>query len=109
MAISPLTNIIYINQNMNVAASVQNMEFNRFDIQQMAAQALTNEKEKIVEETRPPEETHAIDPDREHERKEAEAREEERHKKHETPSEQPTSEKGIHTDEEGHLHIDIHV
>ena len=109
MAISPLSNIIYINQNMNVAASVQNMEFNRFDIQQMAAQALTNEKEKIVEETRPPEETHAIDPDREHERKEAEAREEERNKKPKTPPEHSKHEEGVHTDAGGRPHIDIHV
>ena len=110
MAITPLTNIIYINQNMNVAASLQNMQFNRYDIQQAAAQALANEKEQRVEETRPPEETLAIDPDREHERQEAFEREKEREEAARTkPPPRSVKEKGFTVDDDGTPHVDIHV
>jgi len=108
MAVTPLTNIIFVNQNMNVAASAQNMQFNRYDVQQAAAQALVNEKEKIVEETRPPEESQAIDPDREHERQEAQEREEEREKVARLHPKK-NRDKGFTLDDEGNPHIDIHV
>ncbi|WP_353661640.1 hypothetical protein [Hydrogenimonas sp. SS33] len=108
MAISPLTNIIFVNQNMNVAASVQNMQFNRYDVQQAAAQALVNEKEKVIEETRPAEEAMAVDPDREHERQEAQEREEEREKAA-RPHPKKSRDKGFTLDDEGNPHIDIHV
>ena len=112
MPVSPLHNIIFVNQNMNVAASVQTSQFNRFDIQQAAAQALANEKEKIVEETRPPEELHAVDPDREHERQEAQEREEEREKAGEPKQSPPpttSADGGITVDDDGTPHIDIRV
>ena len=108
MAISPLTNIIFVNQNMNVAASVQNMQFNRYDVQNAAAQALVNEKEKVIEETRPAEEAEAIDPDREHERQEAREREQEREKAARTHP-KPRKDKGFTIDDEGNPHVDIHV
>jgi len=108
MAISPLHNIIFVNQNMNVAASVQNMQFNRYDVQNAAAQALVNEKEKRIEETRQPEESHAIDPDREHTRDEAEAQEREREEAAKLKPEK-RKERGFTIDEDGHPHIDIHV
>ena len=109
MAISPLSNIIFVNQNMNVAASVQNMEFNRYDVQQAAAQAMVNEKEKRVEETRPPEESEAINPDREHNREEARQEEEEREQAAHLKPPQKGEDKGFSIDEEGNPHIDIHV
>jgi hypothetical protein len=93
---------------MNVAASVVNMQFNRYDIQQAAAQALVNEKEKAIEETRPAEEAEAIDPDREHERQEAREREEERERvaRHKPRAHK---DKGFTIDEDGTPHVDIHV
>jgi len=106
VAISPLTNIIFINQNMNVAASVQNMQFNRYDIQNAAAQALVNEKERAIEETRPAEEAMEIDPEREHARQEAESQERERERAAKRKPE-PPSQKGVTIDEEGNPHIDI--
>jgi len=108
MAITPLTNIIFVNQNMNVAASVQNMQFNRYDIQQAAAQALVNEKERTIEETRPAEEAEAIDPDREHERQEAREREQEREQaaRARAPA---RKDKGFTVDDDGTPHVDIHV
>ncbi|WP_456380311.1 hypothetical protein [Hydrogenimonas sp.] len=107
MAISPLTNIIFVNQNMQVAASVQTMQFNRYDIQNAAAQAIVNEKEKVIEETRPAEESEAIDPDRDHERQEAREREKER--PHPSPRTNHERDKGFTVDEDGTPHVDIHV
>jgi len=78
MAVSPLTNIVFINQNMHVVAGVQTAQFNRYDLQNLAAQTLVNEKEKIVEEVRPVEGAYKVDPDREHERKRAKDQEEDR-------------------------------
>jgi hypothetical protein len=110
MAVSALHNIIFVNQNMNVAASVQTSQFNRFDIQQAAATAILNEKEKVVEETRPPEELHEINPDREHARQEAEEQEKSEEEARRTKPSTPRQEDaGITVDEEGHPHIDIHV
>ncbi|BDY12876.1 hypothetical protein [Hydrogenimonas cancrithermarum] len=108
MAISPLTNIIFVNQNMHVAASVQNMQFNRYDMQNVAAQAMVNEKEKTIEETRQAEELHNIDPEREHTRQEAEAQEREREK---AAKKKPKThkDKGFTIDEDGNPHLDIHV
>ncbi|WP_201352243.1 hypothetical protein [Hydrogenimonas urashimensis] len=108
MAISPLTNIIFVNQNMQVAASVQNMQFNRYDIQNVAAQAMVNEKEKVIEETRPAEEAEAIDPDKDHERQEAREREKKReHNARFKPK--PRKDKGFTIDDEGNPHVDIRV
>ncbi len=106
MAVTPLHNIILINQNMNVAASNQTSQFNRFDIQQAVAQAQANEKEKRIEETRPAEEAHQIDPEREHQKEEA-GEEASLNKKR--PVAPPKKEAGLTVDEEGIPHIDIHV
>ena len=93
---------------MQVAASVQNMQFNRYDVQNAAAQAIVNEKEKVIEETRPAEESEAIDSDRDHERQEAREREKERERSaHHKPH--PHQDKGFTVDEDGTPHVDIHV
>ena len=107
MAISPLTNIIFVNQNMNVASAIQNMQFNRYDVQNAAAQAIVNEKEKSIEETRPAEETMEIDPEREHTRQEAQEREKERER---AAKRKPKSrDQGFTIDEQGNPRVDIHV
>ncbi|BBG64811.1 hypothetical protein NNO_0109 [Hydrogenimonas sp.] len=108
MAISPLTNIIFVNQNMNVASAIQNMQFNRYDVQNAAAQAMVNEKERTIEETRPAEETMQIDPEREHTRQEAESQERERERAA-RGRETERKERGFTIDDEGNPHVDIHV
>jgi hypothetical protein len=115
MAVSPLTNIVFINQNMHVAAGVQTAQFNRYDLQNLAAQTLVNEKEKIVEEVRPIEESYKIDPDREHERERAKEQEEDRensanHKPNSLEEENETEESSeVTIDKDGNPHLDIHV
>ena len=92
MAVGPIGNAIYVNQQTASVASVQNAHNNRVEFQNMAAQAAAQEKEKEVIEVRPTEENHAIDPDREHEKNEAE-QEAERNEKHEKPEEETKEEK----------------
>ncbi len=72
MAIGPIGNVIYVNQQTPFVASIKTDLNGRIEIQNIIAQHLANEKEKEILEVREPEETHAIDPDREHQRQEAE-------------------------------------
>ena len=71
MAIGPIGNAIFVNQQTAAASNVQNAHNNRVEFQNMVAQTLVNEKEKEVVEVRPTEENHEVDPDREHQRQEA--------------------------------------
>ena len=71
MAIGPIGNAIFVNQQTAAASNVQNAHNNRVDFQNMVAQTLANEKEKEVMEVRPTEENQQVDPDREHQREEA--------------------------------------
>ena len=71
MAIGPIGNAIFVNQQTASVASVQNSHNNRVDLQNMFAQAAANEKEEKVLEVRPTEENHEVDPDREHQKNEA--------------------------------------
>jgi hypothetical protein len=71
MAVGPIGNAIFVNQQTAAVSSVQNAHNNRVDFQNMVAQTLANEKEKEVSEVRPTEENQQVDPDREHQRQDA--------------------------------------
>ena len=86
MAVGPVGNAIYVNQQMATVASEKNAQQNRFELQNLAAAAATNEKEAEVQEVRPAEENHMIDPDREHTKEEAE--QEMKREKHEKEGEE---------------------
>lgn len=77
MAIGPIGNAIYVNQQMASVASEQNAILNRFEHQALAAAAASQETRIEIEEVRPTEEIQAVDPDREHTKEQAE--QEERH------------------------------
>lgn len=100
MAIGPVGNAIYVNQQMATVASEKNAIQNRFELQNVAANAATNEKQKEVEEVRPTEENHMVDPDREHTREEAE--QEMKRKQKETEEEEKEETPPLH-------HLDIKV
>ncbi len=72
MAIGPIGSIIYVNQQTPFAASIRGDHLARFEIQNIMAQHILNEEEKKIQEVREPEETHQVDPDREHQRQEFE-------------------------------------
>lgn len=87
MAVGPIGNAIYVNQQMASVASEKNAVLNRFELQTLAAAAALQEKEKEIEEVRPTEENQAVDPDREHTKEQAE--QDERRPEHEgNPSEE---------------------
>lgn len=91
MAIGPIGNTIYVNQQMASVASDKNVQLNRFELQALAAQAIMQDQEKEVLEVRPTEENQAVDPDREHTKEQAQQEEErpEHHKKESPPEEEP--------------------
>jgi hypothetical protein len=96
MAIGPIGNAIFVNQQTVAASNVQNAHNNRVDFQNMVAQSLANEKEKEVMEVRPTEENQQVDPDREHQRQDAdeetkrgEKKEKDQEEEQETPSTPP--------------------
>lgn len=80
MAVTPLGNTIFINQNANVvshkAAEVQN----RFDLQAAAASMLGEDERNEIEQIRPTEETYKIDPEHEHEKQKNQQEQEQNNK-----------------------------
>lgn len=83
MAIGPIGNAIFVNQQTATVASVQNSHNNRIEFQNMVAQAAAQEKDEKVLEVRPTEENQEINPDAEHEKNEAD-QETQRDKKDDT-------------------------
>ncbi len=71
MAVGPIGNAIFVNQQTAAVSNVQNAHNNRVEFQNMVAQTLANEKEKEVIAVRPTEENHEVDSDREHQRQDA--------------------------------------
>jgi len=71
MAVGPIGGAVLVNQMTPAVASVPGGQYTRFELQNIAAQAAVNEKQKEVEELRPAEENQGVDPDREHQRQEA--------------------------------------
>ena len=80
MAIGPIGSAIYTNQQMASVASEQTAAQNKFDLQNLAAAAIVNEKEKEVQAVRPTEETGETNEDAE--RKKREEEENEKNKEH---------------------------
>jgi len=71
MAISPVGGVIFTNQMTPVVSTAQTSLNNRLDFQNMVAQVSVNEKDEQVIEIRPAEENQGVDPDKEHNREEA--------------------------------------
>ncbi len=95
MAIGPIGNTIYVNQQMASVASEKTAVLNRFELQTLAAASASQEVRKEIEEVRPTEENHAVDPDREHTKEQAE-QEERRPSKEEENKEEISPPKPVH-------------
>lgn len=89
MAIGPIGNTIYVNQQMATVASEKNVILNRFELQSLAAASASQEVRNEIEEVRPTEENQGVDPDREHTKEQAE-QEERRPQHEEQKEEEPT-------------------
>ena len=68
MAVTPLGNTIFINQNVNMVSNKVADVQNRFDLQNLAAASLASDEKQEVSEVRPTEEAYKIDPENEHEK-----------------------------------------
>ncbi|AFV96383.1 MULTISPECIES: hypothetical protein [unclassified Sulfuricurvum] len=95
MAIGPIGNTIYVNQQMASVASEKNAILNRFELQTLAAASASQETQKEIQEVRPTEENQGVDADREHTKEQAE-QEERRSSHHEEKEEEPPSPKPVH-------------
>lgn len=71
MAISPLGNIVLVNQMTPAATAPQNAHTNRVELQNFMTQVEIQEKDEKVLEIREAEESHEVDPDREHQQQDA--------------------------------------
>lgn len=89
MAIGPIGNAIYVNQQMASVASEQNAALNKFDLQNLAAAAIVNEKEKEVQAVRPTEEIHETNEDAERKKREEEENEKNKEKSEEKEEKSP--------------------
>lgn len=93
--IGPIGGAIYVNQQMASVASEKTAVLNRFELQALAAATASQEAKKEIEEVRPTEENHGVDPDREHTKEQAE--QEERRPQHkETKEESEPPSKPLH-------------
>lgn len=72
MSIGPIGSAIYTNQQMAAVASEQTAQQNKFDLQNLAAAAIANEKDKVIQEVRPTEETGETNEDAERKKREEE-------------------------------------
>ena len=73
--IGPIGGAIYVNQQMASVASEKNALLNRFELQALAAATASQEEKQEIEEVRPTEENHGVDPDREHTKEQAQQEE----------------------------------
>jgi len=109
-SIGSIGNVIYANQMIPVQAAKQMDYLNSVQMQSAVAEAMQNEKEEIVEDVRPAEETYKIDPEHEHEhqrRDEENGASEEQMKQKEELAEHHASEEEDEKPvvQEGHLDI----
>ncbi|SFV69820.1 hypothetical protein MNB_SM-5-741 [hydrothermal vent metagenome] len=70
MSISPLGDVVLVNQMTPVATIPQSAHTNRVELQNFMAQMAIQEKDEQILEVREAEESHALNPDREHTREE---------------------------------------
>ncbi|WP_297442698.1 hypothetical protein [Sulfurimonas sp.] len=105
MAISPLGNVVLVNQMTPAATSLPNAHNNRVELQNFMAQATIQEKDEKILEVRETEESHSVDPDREHQQQHAD----EQMKEMKESAEQKPEKKTVEEDESSIHLLDIKV
>jgi len=107
MAVGPIGSAILVNQMTPAVTPLQGGQYTRYELQNIAAQMAVQEKQKEIEEIRPTEENHAVDPDREHTRQEAD---EEMSQEPKTPRKTASQEEAKEIEKEEGIHLlDIKV
>ncbi len=104
MALGPVGNAIYVNQQIASVSSEHTARNNRIDMQNFTAGIAVTQEEKEVKEVRPAEENHKVDEDRDHQRQEHD----EEQKR--SPKQEHHEEKKEHESDDGEIHhLDIKV
>ena len=106
--LGPVENTIYVNQQTAAVSADKGNAQNRLDLQNTIAAEAAAKEEKEVKEVRPTEENHAIDPDREHQKHEAQDEEDAKEKQHPSEDETTQDESSYKGKEPFHL-LDIKV
>ncbi len=96
MAVGPIGNAVYVNQQTASVASVATSHNNRVEFQNMIAQTVAQDKEQEVIEVRPTEENQSVDPDKEHQKHEADQEEQRSKKNNITKSEENEAQTPLH-------------
>ncbi|ARU50077.1 hypothetical protein [Sulfurospirillum diekertiae] len=108
-SVGPIGNVVYANQMVTVQAAKQMDYQNSVQMQSMIAEAMQNEKEEVVEDVRPAEETYKIDPENEHERQRGEeengATEEQMKQQEEMKKHPEAEEEEVPAVHDGHLDV----
>lgn len=89
MPIGPIGSAIYTNQQIAIVASEQTAQQNKFDLQNLAAAAIVNEKEQEVQAVRPTEKTGETNEDAERKKREEEENEKNKHNKKDEDKKMP--------------------
>ena len=97
MSIGAIGNAIYVSQQTVTVSHIPNAHNHRVEFQNMIAQAQANEKETKVLEVRPTEDNQEVDPDREHEKNEADQETARNKKKKDKKDETNSSEYEVHS------------
>lgn len=110
MAVTPLGNTIFINQNVNMVSNKVADVQNRFDLQNLAAASLASDEKQEVSEVRPTEEAYKIDPENEHEKQKKKDEQERFEGKRSQDLEENDEEADeTQTEDEPIRHIDIEI
>ena len=94
--IGPIGNTIFVNQQVPYVSSTVGDVNARIELQNVMAQHIVNEEEKKIQEVREPEESHKVDPDREHQRQEKDQEAQNRKKAAEQKEEEPPQTPPLH-------------
>jgi hypothetical protein len=100
MALGPIGNAIYVNQQMASVSSEKTSHLNRLDMQNFTAAMEAGKAQQEVDKVRPAEKNHKVDEDREHQKQENDQEQRRSPKKQE--EEEETKQSTIH-------HLDIKV
>jgi hypothetical protein len=100
MAISNIGAIIYTNQNTPVVSNIVGNDQGKQFMAHLVAADTQQDKEKIIQETRPAEELAGVNPDAEHQKDEKDQEEEAAHQEKESPKKKKSETNSPH-------HLDI--
>ncbi len=110
MAVSPVGSVIYTHQATPAASQIQKNEQQRLDFQNAIAADLSKDDKDKIEKTKPVEENHMVNPDREHQKHQKDDEEKEEDELKEKEKKKPRTHEIMDEPEPNRVrHLDIKV